>query len=64
MTTEITEYSATEAALSELREKYQATTWVVDTPDRMAAAKYARADIRKWRLDLEAERKRIKAPAL
>lgn len=64
MTTAIQEYSETEAALSELRDKYQATVWNVDTPDRMIAAKAARADIRKWRLDLEADRKRIKGPAL
>jgi len=64
MTTSIVEYSKTEAALSELREQYGANVWVVDTPERMANAKKARNEIRKWRLDLEAERKRIKAPAL
>jgi hypothetical protein len=64
MTTAIAEYSTTEAALAELREMYGATVWDVSTPDRMAAAKKARADIRKWRLDLETERKRIKGPAL
>jgi chemotaxis protein histidine kinase CheA len=64
MTTAITEYSVTEAALSKLKEQYGATVWVVDTPDRMTNAKRARAEIRKWRTDLEAERKRIKKPAL
>jgi hypothetical protein len=64
MTTAIVEYSPTEAALAELRQKYGATVWVVDTHDRMAGAKKARAEVRKWRTDLEAERKRIKAPAL
>jgi hypothetical protein len=63
-TTAIAEYRPTEAALTQLREQYGASVWVVDTPDRMAAAKKARGEIRKWRLDLEAERKRIKAPAL
>lgn len=63
-TTAIAEYSATEAALAELKEQYGATVWVVDTPDRMEGAKKARAEIRKWRTDLEKERKRIKAPAL
>lgn len=64
MTTAIAEYSATEAKLAELRQQYSATVWVVDTPERMLAAKKARAEIRKWRTDLESERKRIKQPAL
>jgi len=64
MTTAITEYQITEAKLQELREKFSCDVWVVDTPDRMKAAKDARGEIRRWRLDLESERKRIKAPAL
>lgn len=64
MSTAITEYNPIEVAIAELKDLYSATVWVVDTPERMAAAKTARGEIRKWRLDLEAERKRIKGPAL
>jgi len=64
MTTAIAEYSPTEAKLAELRQQYATTVWVVDTPDRMKLARAARAEIRKWRTDLESERKRIKQPAL
>jgi hypothetical protein len=64
MTTAIAQYSATEAVLSELKELYGAAVWVVDTPDRMAAAKKARGEIRRWRLDVEEERKAKKRKLL
>ena len=64
MSTEIVEYSKTESALAGLRERYSVSVWVVDTHEKMMLAKKARAEIREWRLSLESERKRIKAPAL
>jgi hypothetical protein len=63
-TTAIAEYKPTEAALAELKQLYGATVWDVGTPERLAGAKKARGEIRRWRLDLETERKRLKAPAL
>lgn len=63
MTTSIAEYSKTEAALSDLRARH-AKKYEVATADGMAEARKARAEIKKYRTDLEAERKRIKAPAL
>ena len=65
MTTSIVEYRPTEAVLADLKDRYgTGETWIVDTKDRMTVAKKARAEIREWRICLEAERKRIKAPAL
>ena len=64
MTTAIAEYSHTEAKLAELKLSYGATKWIITTTESMAIAKKARAEIRKWRVDIEAERKKIKAPAL
>jgi chromosome segregation ATPase len=64
MTTEIQEYSQTEAALSVLREKYTGATFEVDTTDGMKSAKEARADVRSYRTGLEKKRKEIKTPAL
>lgn len=62
--TTITEYSATEAALAGLRTKYESAVFEVTTTKGMTVAKEARAEVRKYRIDLEKERVRIKAPAL
>lgn len=64
MTTEIQEYSKTEAALATLREKYADVTYDVDTPEGFSEAKSARSEIRGYRTGLEKKRKEIKAPAL
>lgn len=64
MTTEIQEYSQTEAALSVLREKYADATYDVTTTDGMVAAKSGRSEVRGYRTSLEKMRKEIKAPAL
>ena len=64
MTTEIQEYSKTEAALTMLREKYAGATFEVDTTDGMKLAKEARGEVRSYRTGLEKMRKEIKAPAL
>lgn len=64
MTTEIQEYSQTEAALSVLREKYSDATYDVTTTDGMVAAKSGRSEVRGYRTSLEKMRKDIKAPAL
>lgn len=63
MTTTITEYSKTEAALAELREKY-GRTYDVSTAAGMKEARAARAEVKRYRVDLEAKRVEIKAPAL
>lgn len=63
MTTSIVEYSKTEAALAELRTKYNRKYDVTNTAG-MTDAKKARAEIRTYRTDLEKMRKEIKAPAL
>jgi hypothetical protein len=64
MSTSIAEYSSTDAALADLRERYATTTYDVTVASGMKAAKEARAVLKTWRVELEAERKRIKAPAL
>jgi hypothetical protein len=64
MTTTITEYSATDGALAELRTKYEAVVYDVTTGKGMEQAKKARAELREHRVALEKERVRIKAPAL
>lgn len=63
-TTAITEYHPIEAALAQLEEKYGATVWVCDTPERLKSAKESRKEIRRWRLALEDERKQLKADVL
>ena len=63
-TTAITEYSATEAGLAELRERFVGAKFDCSTPDGMRAAKAARLELVKLRTGLEAMRKEIKAPAL
>ncbi len=64
MTTSIQEYSVTDQALAELRQKYAGILFDVTTGKGMAAAKEARAELRGYRVTLEAKRKEIKEPAL
>lgn len=64
MTTAIAEYSKTDAALADLRTKYEAVVFDVTNSKGMDQAKKARAEIREHRVSLEKERVRIKAPAL
>ena len=62
--TTIVEYSKTEVALATLRQKYQGATYEVGTKAGMELARKSRAEIKVYRVDLEKERVRIKAPAL
>ena len=64
MTQEIQEYSATEAALAELREKYLDIAFDLSTPAGLKEAKAARTHIRGYRTHLETTRKKVKAPVL
>lgn len=64
MSTAIVEYTATEAALADLRVKYADVIFDVATSKGMTEAKAARAELRTLRVNLEAKRKEIKAPAL
>ena len=64
MTTEIVEYSKTEAALADLNARYSAVIFDTSTTKGMQEAVAGRAEIRGYRVDLEKERVRIKAPAL
>jgi hypothetical protein len=64
MTESIQEYSSTEAALADLRDRYQGASYDVTSPGGMTEAKKGRAEIRSWRTGLDKERKKIKAPAL
>lgn len=64
MTTEIAEYSKTEAALADLAQKYKGVIFDMATREGMGTAIKGRAELRTYRLDLEKERKRIKEPAL
>jgi colicin import membrane protein len=64
MTTEIAEYSKTEAALADLEQKYKGVVFDVTTAEGMQTARKGRAEIRKYRTSLEDLRKAIKAPAL
>ena len=64
MTTEIVEYSKTEAALAGLREIYKGVVYDVSTPYGMAVARSARKELRDYRLALDEVRVSIKAPAL
>lgn len=60
----IKEYSQTEAALAELRTKFQGVVFEVTTTTGDKAAREARQTLVKLRTALEAKRKEIKAPAL
>jgi colicin import membrane protein len=64
MTTQIAEYSQTEAALGVLADKFKGVVYDVTTKEGMAAAKAGRNEIRGYRTALEAKRVEIKAPAL
>jgi colicin import membrane protein len=61
---EIIEYNATEAALSELRGFYKHAVYDVSTKDGMDGAKAARNELRSYRTSLDKVRKEIKEPAL
>lgn len=63
-TTAVAEYTATEAALGELRGRLKDVVHDVTTTKGMEAAKKDRAEVRGLRTALEAKRKEIKAPAL
>jgi colicin import membrane protein len=62
--TNIVEYSQTEAALGDLADRYAAVLFDVSSVKGMDSAKKARAEIRGYRVALEAKRVEIKAPAL
>lgn len=62
--TSIAEYSATAAALGELRQKYHAVIFDVTSREGLATAIKARAELRGYRVALEKIRVEIKAPAL
>lgn len=64
MSTEIAEYSATEAALADLRTRFKDVAWDLTTTKGDKEARSARLELVTLRTGLEAERKRIKAPAL
>lgn len=63
-TTQIVEYSQTEAALAELRDKYAVAVFDVSSTRGMTEARSARAELRTIRVALEAKRKELKAPIL
>jgi hypothetical protein len=62
--TGVVEYSPTEKALAELRQKYAAVVFDVTNAKGMMAAKEARRELRTLRTSLESMRVEIKAPAL
>jgi hypothetical protein len=64
VSTTITEYSTTEVALATLRSKYSDIKFAVSTTQGMEEAKKVRAEIKGYRVALEAKRVEIKAPAL
>ena len=64
MTTAIAEYSPTETALADLRQRYGKVVFDVTTTKGMEDARKGRAEIRGYRTALETKRKEIKAPAL
>lgn len=64
MTTQISEYSKTEAALADLKSRYAGVEFEIATTAGMNSAKAARAELRGYRVNLEKKRKEIKAPAL
>jgi len=63
-TSAITEYSKTEAALSELSHRYKGVIFDLTTKEGMQTTIKGRAEIRGFRVDLEKTRVKIKAPAL
>lgn len=64
MTTAITEYSKTDAALADLAGRFKGVVFDVKDPKGMQEARHARAELRNYRVDLEKVRVEIKAPAL
>ena len=62
--TRIPEYNETAVALADLKTRYAAVVFDVSTGKGMTQAKEARAELRGYRLALEAKRKEIKEPAL
>lgn len=64
MSTEIKEYSQTEAALAELRNRYAGVKFDLTVADEDKKAREARRLLVGLRTSLEAKRKEIKAPAL
>lgn len=62
--TKVAEYSATEAALAEMRKLFAGKTYDVTTKDGLAEAKKDRYGLRTLRTKLEAKRVEIKAPVL
>lgn len=60
----VEEYRPTDAALASLAVTYGRAVFDVRTAAGLAEARKARATLRDYRVDLEATRKRIKAPAL
>lgn len=64
MSTSIAEYSETDTAIAELRNKYQGVVYDVAKFKHMQEAKSARAELREKRVALEKMRVSIKAPAL
>jgi hypothetical protein len=64
MTTQITEYSQTAAALEELRGRYAGVVYQVTTTKGLRAAKKGRAELRDLRVRLEKTRVQVKAPYL
>ncbi len=64
MTTQIVEYSKTEAALADLASRYKNIVFDVATREGMVAAIKGRAELRGYRVALEKTRVELKAPAL
>jgi hypothetical protein len=64
VSTSIVEYTETDSALAELRNKYQGVVYDVAKFKHMQEAKSARAELREKRVALEKMRVSIKAPAL
>lgn len=63
-TNHVAEYTQTEAALAELRQRYEGMTFDVTTTKGDKEARSARLELVKLRTNLESKRKEIKAPAL
>ena len=61
MSTEIVEYSKTDAALADLASRFKGVVFEVATREGMGAAVKARAEVRGYRVDLEKTRVEIKA---
>lgn len=64
MTTAIQEYSATEAALAGLAQRYKGVLFDVTTLEGMATARKGRAEIRTYRTTLEKKRVQLKSDVL